>query len=299
MVNAQEWLNNLYPTAEAKAAVKRIGPKENPQKRIETDLLSVFTKGRDPLSTLLLSVDSILKKNHQIDDNLNLEGPLSLKGFFNLEELVINNQKITALLDISDCSKLRDLSFNNNQLENLNVSNNKQLEYLSFDNNQISNLDLTGLTKIEKIFCSGNKLTSLKFLEGLDHTKVLTLRMENNKFPPQDLKFFGRFTNLQRLFIGGNPFYGSLKPLWNLNNLKGIGIANTDIDGGLEYLPEDFFNVNAAAAGLGFRGGYFTRSLHCSGKLAEKLKDYKVENDPLRNYDWDIWMENNQDLVEK
>src|ERR1043166_7639121 len=143
MVNAQEWLDNLYPTAEAKAAVKRIGPKENPQKRIETDLLSVFTKGRDPLSTLLLSVDSIIKKNHQIDDNLNLEGPLSLKGFFNLEELVINNQKITAL-DISDCSKLRDLSFNNNQLKTLDVSNNRQLEYLSFNNNQLTNLDLTG-----------------------------------------------------------------------------------------------------------------------------------------------------------
>ena len=72
MVNAQEWLDNLYPTAEAKAAVKRIGPKENPQRRIENDLLSVFYKGRDPLSTLLLSVDSIIKKNHQKSKNVQI-----------------------------------------------------------------------------------------------------------------------------------------------------------------------------------------------------------------------------------
>src|SRR5436190_20718219 len=121
MVNAQVWLDRLYPTAEAKAAVKRIGPKENAQKRIGNDLLEVFTKGRDPLSTFLHGFENIIKSNHQIDRNLNLEGPLSLKGFYSLEELDISNQQITAL-DISDCSQLRCLSCSSNQLSNLDLT---------------------------------------------------------------------------------------------------------------------------------------------------------------------------------
>ena len=49
---------------------------------------------------------------------------------------------------------------------------------------------------------------------------------------------FTNFVNLQRLYVSGNPFYGSLKPLKNLNNLREIGIADTDVDSGLEYLPD-------------------------------------------------------------
>ena len=33
MINAQEWLDQNYPTAEIKAAVKRIGPKQNLTKK--------------------------------------------------------------------------------------------------------------------------------------------------------------------------------------------------------------------------------------------------------------------------
>src|ERR1700722_4313441 len=107
MVNAQVWLDRLYPTAEAKAAVRRIGPKEDAIKRLGNDIGSLFTRGGDFLASLALGIESVTK--NQIDRNLNLEGPLSLKGFFNLEELDIDHQKITAL-DLSDCSKLRHLS---------------------------------------------------------------------------------------------------------------------------------------------------------------------------------------------
>ena len=123
--------------------------------------------------------------------------------------------------------------------------------------------------------------------------------MDNNKFPTQDLSFFNRFVNLKRLYVGGNPFCGSLKPLKNLNSLQGIGIKNTDVNSGLEYLPEDFFNVNATAAGFNLRGGYFSRTLTCTGELAEQLKDYVIENDPLRNYNWHAWREDNQELINK
>src|SRR6185436_6820501 len=104
------------------------------------------------------------------------------------------------------------------------------------------------LTKIEKIFCSDNKLTSLEFLKSLNPTKILTLRMENNNFPKQDLSCFAPFVKLQRLFIENMPFCGSLKPLGNLTEIKEIGVVGTEIDSGVEYLPEDFFKVDPTAS---------------------------------------------------
>jgi len=198
--------------------------------------------------------------------------------------LDISSQKITSL-DISDCPKLRELCCPNNQLVSLDLSNNQQIEQINFAGNQLTNIDFTGLTKIEKVFGSHNKIKSLEFLKSLNPTKVVTLRIDDNEFPAQDLSCFSPFIKLHRLFIGNNPFYGSLKPLSNLTELKGINIAGTNVESGLEYLPEDFFNVNSTASSLGLTGGYFTRNLYCSGRLSEQLEKYKVENDPLRNYD--------------
>jgi Leucine-rich repeat (LRR) protein len=199
--------------------------------------------------------------------------------------LDISNQKITAL-DISDCSQLRELNCSNNHLTNLDISNNQQIEQINFTNNQLTNLDLTELTKIEKIFGSDNQLTNLEFLKDLNPIEIRTLRLDNNDFPAQDLSCFSHLTGLNRLFISNNPFYGSLKPLRHLTELREISITDTNVDSGLEYLPESFFQVNATAASLGLTGGYFKKKLFCTGKLAEQLKDYQVENDSLKNYDW-------------
>ncbi|CAB4427326.1 unnamed protein product [Rhizophagus irregularis] len=240
-------LDRKYPNSDAKAEVKRIGPKQG-LKVMGDNLLSHFMKGR-PLSAFLNNVIN----NSIIENNVSL-GPLSLKR---------------------------------NQLTNIDISNNRQIEIEQFgcSDNHLTNLDFTGLNRIEKIFCCGCKLTSLEFLKTLNPVKLVTLRMNNNKFPAQDLSCFTPFINLERLCIVNNPFYGSLKPLRDFTYLKEIGIANTDVDNGLEYLPENFFNFNATASDLGLTGAYFKRKLYCTGKLAEQLKDYKIENDPLRNYD--------------
>jgi hypothetical protein len=47
------------------------------------------------------------------------------------------------------------------------------------------------------------------------------------------------------------------------------------------------------------KGGYFKRKLICTGKLADQLESYKIENDPLINYDWQAWKRDNQELVDK
>jgi len=139
------------------------------------------------------------------------------------------------------------------------VSNHQQIEQINCSNNPLTNLKFVESNKIEKIFCSDSNLNNLEFLKSLDPTKIRTLRIGNNQFPAQDLSCFAHLTGLHRLFVENMPFYGSLKPLKNLKELRGIGITGTNIESGLEYLPEEFFNVNITASRLGLTGGYFTR----------------------------------------
>src|SRR5947209_19733438 len=77
------------------------------------------------------------------------------------------------------------------------------------------------------------------------------LNVINNNFLEQDLSVFSRFVNLEYLGVGNynnqekikqdtyNRFEGSLKPLKNLVKLETLTISNTDIDSGLEYLPDN------------------------------------------------------------
>jgi len=57
---------------------------------------------------------------------------------------------------------------------------------------------------------------------------------------------FSNLVNLEELEVGNdnfnqgiyNRFVGSLKPLQNLSRLERFDIRNTELDSGLEYLPE-------------------------------------------------------------
>ncbi|CAG8574511.1 7512_t:CDS:1 [Funneliformis caledonium] len=130
--------------------------------------------------------------------NLNHTGPLILK-FSNLKELDCSNSNLT-YLDVSGCPKLAYLNANHNRLCRISV-NSESLEYLN---------------------------------------------LLDNNFPEQDLTFFSGFVNLKELHIGNiddregdvyNRFHGSLEPLKGLTKLESLNINNTDIDSGLEYLP--------------------------------------------------------------
>ncbi|CAB5396539.1 unnamed protein product [Rhizophagus irregularis] len=190
-------------------------------------------------------LDNVINKGI-IEDGISLKGPLSLKGFVNLEVLSISSHKITTL-DISDCLQLRELDCFNNQLTNINISNNRQLK-------------------------------NLEFLKTINPSKLITLRLTHNEFPARDLSCFTPFINLRRLYLE-------------------VSLILTY--SGLEYLPEIFFDINIAASDLGLTGSYFSRNTFMYGKLAEQLKNYKIENDPLKNYDWQAWKRDNQKLINK
>ena len=130
---------------------------------------------------------------------------------------------------------------------NLSLETFINLEELDCSNNNITKLTL-GSSKLHCLDCSRNNLTDLD-LTHVNSTELTYLRISNNKLTQRDLSIFSRFTNLEVLTIGSdtdkkfNNFVGSLKPLQTLRNLKNLDISNTNIDSGLEYLPDSLIGI--------------------------------------------------------
>jgi hypothetical protein len=52
---------------------------------------------------------------------------------------------------------------------------------------------------------------------------------------------------LKLLVLDNNPLYGSLEPLKDFRRLEILGIEDTDINSGLEYLPESIEHFKCSA----------------------------------------------------
>src|SRR6185369_7730676 len=96
--------------------------------------------------------------------------------------------------------------------------------------------------------CSNNLLTDID-LNSVNPEKIKTIYLRNNNFSSRDLTCFSKFTNLKIISVGDN-FSGSLEPLKNLIRLSSVTVVGTNIDSGLEYLPE-------SVKSLGFFGEAF------------------------------------------
>jgi Leucine-rich repeat (LRR) protein len=183
------------------------------------------------------------EKVEKIDlENLDFEqfDELTINDYPNLEEIIggearrrrgSKEPKITKIV-VEKCPKLEflDVSFTNS--EKLKIKNCPKLKMLQCYDNMLTELDL-------------------KESESKDLTRINAF---NNNLSSTSLQIFEPFENLQFLYIGNddkekikqgiyNCFEGSLKYLKKLTKLKNLYIDNTDIDRGLEYLPnslEDF-----------------------------------------------------------
>jgi len=158
----------------------------------------------------------------------------------------------------------------------LNISNFAKLKGLYFFDNKITKLVINNCPKIEFISCCGNFLTDLDFLSVLNSEKITNLHLKNNNISERDLSCFSRFVNLTTLLIGNsdkskiqkgifNRFTGSLEFLKDLTELKRLDIRNTDIDSGLEYLPNS------------------VKEFHCSTdeRKGSKVKKIETELEPF------------------
>lgn len=211
MVSAQKWLDKHYPKEERKEITKLSdGGVHN--------IFDVYSK---------------------------LEGDLDLSDFVNLKEIILADCRITEL-NISNCIKITKLDCSQSQLNDLNLDKNAQLVELYCSNNQLRELNLSNCSNLQRLHCNNNLLTNLDLSAN---SQLEFLSISDNNFTKQDLNFLTHLTGLQTVNLGNenakqikkgiyNHFIGSLQPLQKLTNLKTLNVKNTDINEGLEYLPD-------------------------------------------------------------
>jgi hypothetical protein len=167
----------------------------------------------------------------------------------NLTELNLANQNLEGTLTIQDFPNLESIKCGSNKdLKNIELINLPKLNYFHANGCQITDISVNNCPNITQFNAANNLLTDTEFLTNLNPKKLTHLSIHSNNFSEQDLSFLTKFTNLEQLFIDNheqkklendiyNRFTGSLQPLQNLEKLKYLNIANTDIDSGLEHLP--------------------------------------------------------------
>jgi len=195
----------------------------------------------------------------------------------NLEEIGCSHNQLNSL-NVSNATKLKVISCGYNQLTNLNLSNCSQLKIIYCTNNNLVKLDLTNCPNINELWCWGNFLINLNFLNDLSSEKLEGISIEGNNFPLSDLTPFSRFVNLKKLYLGNldekkinqniyNRFYGSLEPLKSLTKLEFLSIRSTDIDSGLEYLPNNIEEFHC----------YTVNSQFDVAKIYEELQPFAID----------------------
>jgi hypothetical protein len=92
------------------------------------------------------------------------------------------------------------------------------------------------------LYVDNNYLTNIDY-SSFDPTKLTGLIIDNNNLTEQNIEVFGKFINLEDLRLGStdpdkrNHFVGSLESLKDLTRLEDLDISNTDINEGVEFLP--------------------------------------------------------------
>ncbi|CAG8562991.1 4401_t:CDS:1, partial [Dentiscutata heterogama] len=164
----------------------------------------------------------------------------------------------------------------------LSLDNFNELIEMDLSNNNITKLDVSDCDELYKIIVANNRLTEL--LNHRTPEKLTYLNIMNNNINKTNLDCFSEFINIERLFIGTdanvikqsfyNRFYGTLKSLKKLNNLKVLDISNTDIDKGLRYLPDSleefFYEADLPKVKV-------TRIKEKLNPFGKKFKNYKKE----------------------
>jgi len=176
-----------------------------------------------------------------------LEGTLNLTDFKDLKVLDCSGQRLTKL-ELIGYEQLKELNCENNQLTSLNVSGCSKLIRVKCSENKLTNLTIINCPQLNSLHCSNNSLTDFDF-ESLNKEKLILLDLNNNRLSSRNLDELTPFVNLESINIGSsdrdkiegggyNRFHGSLKSLRKMIKLQFLNIEATDIDSGLEYLPE-------------------------------------------------------------
>ena len=191
----------------------------------------------------LTKLKKLVLKNNKIEDlsaigNLtNLEeldlygnrGIKSINGFENLKKLkklLLNRTVgITDISPLKECKDLEELSIQNNKVSSIEaLKDHEKLTLLDISGNkQITDLSpLEKSTKMTRLLANGNKIESLDSLKKLTELKEIHISENNIK----DLSPLEELVNLEDLDISNNPDIKSLDVLKNLTNITELKINN-------------------------------------------------------------------------
>jgi len=171
-----------------------------------------------------------IKKNAQTW--LNKHYPLEKRS--EIKKININLKKMVGGLNLVDFVNLEKLKCGGNSLTNLDVSKNIKLTKLDCHDCFLSELDISNCFNLEKLNCSYNQLTNIPLPPN--PKKITHLNIAKNKFPSQHISSFldlNKFTNLEKLDISHNPFFGNLE---SLRKIKEINTWGTKLSSGSDHL---------------------------------------------------------------
>lgn len=265
MVNAQEWLDENYPKEE-RNKVPLLYLNE-PNLEGELDLVDFTKLERVDISQ---SVDenkiSFKNKNEEIEVKKCVDAQTWLDEWYpkdgkckdeskiwdsnnsrnyktnfgktrnQISELSITGKGLEGSLDLTDFRNLEKLDCVYNHLTNLNLNDLGKLKNIKCQENKLlTSLQLKNCSNVDWIIASDNNLTDIDVSSSKD--KITSIYLNDNPQLKGDLNIFKGLKNLQILCLNNTAFVGSLESLQNLSELACLNIADTDIDSGLEYLP--------------------------------------------------------------
>ena len=254
------------------------------------------------------------KFNPDTGNEEHYSGELDLSNFINLKSIKIDGQKFSKLT-LGNNPQLKQIEIANNKIKEINIKKVlPQLEIVNCSSNLLTELDLTNCPNLKILDCSQNFLKEIKgrivnltnlrarsnslnknSLFSANPATLRELDIRNNNFNFSDLEVYEKFTELRIFLIGNdneklkngiyNKFAGSLSFLWNLGNLERLNIGNTDLNGGLEYLPESLKEIEFEQ-GIGNSLSLTSNMLKLmkSHELKKTLNSFKNDN----NYSYDL-----------
>jgi hypothetical protein len=214
----------------------------------------------------------------------------------NTEILDIKEKAIERELILNNWPKLKQINCSVNKLKKLTITNCPNLRIVYAWNNLMSEIKIENCPFINVLRIETNNLTNLTFLNKLESSSLIDLRITNNKSLPYKkledfIQHIEHFANLRNLGICGNELYGTLEPLKVFKNIKIIDARDNGFTTGLEYLPDDLEKIYCLPSDNLVR--FELKECQISGlKTHFCYKEWKRKNQLLINSSKLNWKEN-------
>ncbi len=173
-------------------------------------------------------LNSILNKYPEIDINKDLQ--IQKSEADKLKKIVLMEQNIDDVQDLSNFKNLEYLSLTINEIKHLKLNDFKYLKEIYCARNLLSILEITNLPSLKQLACGLNDLKNVK-IENCP--KLESLNLMSNKIDYIDLSLFSKLkyltiddNNLEYLDLSKNKDIIQINV--NENNLKELDLKNNE-----------------------------------------------------------------------